>query len=82
MVICQGIEHGLSFPTALDQAGLFEHPQLMGNGGNGHIQTLSKVTNADLFLKKHVENLDAGGIPKDLKEIRKVKKIIFRGKLQ
>ncbi len=81
VVVCQGIKDRLPFPAGFDKAGLLQHPQLMGNGGNGHVQTLGDVAHADFRLKEYVQNFDPGGIPKNFVQLRQVVQGFFRGHL-
>ena len=72
MVICQGIEHGFSFPPTFHQAGVLQGSELVRNRGLGHTQQLSDIADAHLCFKQDVQNSDAGGIAENSEQFAQV----------
>ena len=78
MIVIEGVVDHLPVPAGLDQLALLQRAQLVGNGGLGHLQGLCQVRDADLALiDQDAEDAQAGGVPKNLEEVRKVIKSIF-----
>ena len=72
VIVSQGVENGLTLPAGLHQTHIFQCPQLVGNGGLGHIQQLGDVAHAHLFLKQHIENADPGGVSENAEQFRQI----------
>ena len=72
MVVGKGIKHGLPLPAGFDQPGVFQRPQLVGDGGLGHAQKLRNVAHAYLRLKQDVQNPNPGGITENPEQLRQI----------
>ena len=72
VLVGQRIENRFSLPPVLDQLGLLEHPELVGDGGLAHAQKLGDVADTHLSLKEDTENLNPCGVPKNLEQLRQV----------
>ena len=68
MAVCQGVKYGLSFPAVFHQFALLQSAQLVGNCGLRHIQQLGNVADTHLRFKQHIQDFNAGGIAKNLKQ--------------
>ena len=53
----------------------------MGDGGLGHAQQLGDIAHAHLRFKEHIQDLDAGGVPEDLEQLRQVEEGLLGGHL-
>ena len=78
MVVRQGVKHGFPLPAGGDQTGVFQSPQLVGDGGLGQSQQISDVAHAQLGPEQGVEDLDPGGIPEDLEQVGQVAEHLIR----
>ena len=72
MVVGQGVEHGLPLPAGLDQADVFQRPELVRDGGLGHPQQGGDVAHAHLRGEEGVQDADPSGVPKDPEQLRQV----------
>ena len=79
VAIVERVEHGLSASARLDQLGLLQNAELVGNGGLSQVQKARDIANAKLRLSERVKNADPRGIPEHLEKFGKVKKNFFLG---
>lgn len=62
----QFVIHFFAFAPAGQQSGLFEQPQVMGNGRCAHVDAEGNVIDADFTVAKQPENAQAGGVADEL----------------
>ena len=79
VAIVERVEHGLSASARLDQLGLLQNAELVGNGGLSQVQKARDIANAKLRLSERVKNADPRGIPEHLEKFGKVEKNFFLG---
>ena len=81
MVVIQGVKHGLALAAELHQLVVFQDAELVAHGALGHAQQLGDVVHAQLRGKEHIQDLDAGGIPEDLIQLRQIVQVVLIGHL-
>ena len=65
--LCQFVIHFFAFAPAGQQSGLFEQPQVVGNGRCAHINAEGNVIDADFTVAQQPENAQAGRVADELK---------------
>ena len=71
VVVGKLIKNGLALAAKIHQLGGAQNAQLMRDGGERHPQKRGDIANAKLVLQKHVEDLDARAVAKDLEKLGK-----------
>ena len=79
MVVVEGIKYGLSASARLDQLGILQHAELMGNGGLRQSQEACDIANAKLGLAERVEDTDPRRITEHLEKLGEIVKHLFFG---
>ena len=81
MIVRQRVKNRFSLPPGLDQPGVFQGLELVGNGGLGHPQQRRNITDAHLRLKQYIQNPYPGGISEDSEQLRQVIQRVLAGQL-
>lgn len=81
VIIGEGVQDVASIATEFDEVRLLERSQLMGDRGLRRFGGLGDIGNAELAAHEGVEDLDARGVAKNLKQVCKIVEELLIGKV-
>ena len=70
MFVIATVDEHVAFPSMLDQLDMAQKSELMGNRGLRHAELLGDMAHGARFLRKQMEDPDAGGIGERLENFR------------